>query len=73
MCLQAIVGVNTMVLQMSGDTIVAQDRNYLYPPDLPYPVTYLILVANVLLPLTYPSYNPQARPHARCTALAPCC
>lgn len=59
--MQTIVGLNTIVFQMKGDAIVAEDRNYLFPPDLLYPVTYLILTANVLLPLYYPSYNPQAR------------
>ena len=57
--LQTIVGVNTLVFQMAGDSIVGLDRNYLFPPNLQYPVTYLILTANVLLPLVYPSYNPQ--------------
>ncbi len=53
------MGVKTLVFQMAGDSIVGEDRNYLFPPDLQYPVTYLILTANVLLPLYYPSYNPQ--------------
>lgn len=59
---QTIVGVKTLVFQLAGDSIVGEDRNYLFPTDLQYPVTYLILTANVLLPLYYPSYNPQVQP-----------
>ncbi len=47
---------------MNGDYILGINRNYGLPALLPNFRTFPTMSANVLLPLSYPTYTPEVRP-----------
>ena len=56
---QIIVGIQTQIIQIVGDTLQGLDRNYGTVPNLQWPPTFGTMAANVMLPLVYPTFTPE--------------
>lgn len=72
---QIIVGVQTQIIQITGDTLQGLDRNYGTVPNLQWPPTFGTMAANVMLPLVYPTFTPEvllAALHSLLQCVCPC-
>ena len=69
--MQVIDGFKTQFYSTYNDVITGVDNTYGLVPNLPYPVNFIFMAGNVILPLNYPDYTFEVRPRISLPTPAP--